>query len=82
MKNEIKWKGYTIVRFVVARDMDGDAIVGEYDNLKEAQEAHTGDYVYYEYGAAEVINKDGDVNPAVYGATLKEATDKLKKLLP
>ena len=33
------------------------------------------------YAAAEVINKKGDTNPAVFGSTTKEATDKLKKLL-
>ena len=29
----------------------------------------------------EEIKREGNVNPAVYGDTLKEAMDKLKKLL-
>jgi hypothetical protein len=31
--------------------------------------------------AAEIINKDGDVNPAVAGATKSEALNKLKRIL-
>ena len=42
-----------------------------FDNKKDA----------FKYAAAEEINEDGDVNPAVYGDTLKEAMDKIKSVL-
>lgn len=35
----------------------------------------------FKYAVAEEINEDGDVNPAVYGDTLKEAMDNLKKII-
>ena len=34
-----------------------------------------------QYWAAETINADGDLNPAVYADTRKEARDKLKQIL-
>ena len=37
--------------------------------------------VDYWYLAAEVINEDGDTNPAVWGRSKTEATKRLKKLL-
>lgn len=35
----------------------------------------------YWYLAAEIINEDGDLNPAVWGKSREEAVGKLKKLL-
>lgn len=59
-------------------------IIEQFDCMKEAkkyvrEERLTG--CEYWYLAAEVINKDGDLNPACWGKTQKEAVDKLKKVL-
>lgn len=79
MKNEIKWKDYTIYRWVVA--MVGDSIIGEFDSMADAKKAMKGVPCTFKYAAAEKINDDGDVNPAVYGDTLNEAMNRLKKVL-
>lgn len=80
MKNEVKWKGYTICRWVAV--FAGADICDEFDTMKEAKKEYKGvGGARFKYAAAEEINEDGDCNPAVYGATLKEATEKLKKLL-
>ena len=79
MKNEVKWKDYTICRWVVA--MIEDTILGEFDSMSEAKKDMKGTHCTFKYAAAEEINEDGDVNPAVYGDTLKEAMDKLKSVL-
>ncbi len=56
--------------------------VGEFDSMADAKAYYTNSDGYeFKYAAAEEINKDGDVNPAVYGDTLKEATDKLREIL-
>jgi hypothetical protein len=79
MKNEVKWKDYTICRWVVA--MIDDTILGEFDSMVDAKKAMKGAPCTFKYAAAEEINEDGDVNPAVYGNTLKEAMDKIKSVL-
>ena len=81
MKNLIKYKNYTIVRWVTVF-RDGEP-VDELDTMADANASFykkAGGYEF-KYAAAEQINDDGDVNPAVYGDTLKEATDKLKAIL-
>lgn len=79
MKNEIEWKGYAICRWVVA--MVGSSIIGEFDSMADAKKAIKGTPCTFKYAVAEEINEDGDVNPAVYGDTLKEAMDNLKKII-
>ena len=79
MKNVIKWKGYTIFRWAVA--MIEGRVIGEYDSMADAKKAMKGTPCTFKYAAAEEINDDGDVNPAVYGDTLKEVMDKLKSVL-
>lgn len=80
MKNQIKYKGYTIARWVAV--FEHDTPINEFDTMADAKAYYQGHHGYdFKYAAAEQINADGDVNPAVYGDTLKEATDKLKKLL-
>jgi hypothetical protein len=80
MKNEIKYKDYTICRWVAV--FAGADICDEFDTMKEAKKAYKGvGGARFKYAAAEEINKDGDVNPAVYGNTLKEAMDKIKSVL-
>ena len=39
------------------------------------------DSIEYWYLAAEIINEDGDINPAVWAKSKAEAVRKLKKLL-
>ena len=79
MKTEIKYKGYTICRWVVA--MVEGSIIGEFDSMADAKKAMKGAPCTFKYAAAEEINDYGDLNPAVYGDTLKEAMDKLKSVL-
>lgn len=83
MKSIIKFKGFTIQRWVAAIVHDPDfRILGEYDSLSDAKRIwgkHLG--VTLKFAAAEWINKDGDLNPAVYGDSLQQVTDKIKKLL-
>ena len=79
MENEVKWKDYMICRWVVA--IVDDTIIGEFDSMAEAKKLMKGTPCRFRYAAAEEINKDGDVNPAVYGDTLKEVMDKIKKVL-
>lgn len=80
MKNNIKYKGYTIVRWVVV--FVGGQPINEFITMADAKAYFRGQHgCVFKYAAAEEINADGDVNPAVYGDTLKEATDKLKVLL-
>lgn len=83
MKKEVKYKGYTICRWVAVFDSDGNP-VDELDSMPEAKAswyAKLPSVYKFKYAAAEEINEDGDCNPAVYGDTLKEVMDKLKKLL-
>ena len=80
MKNQIKYKNYTIARWVTV--FENGEPVGEFDSMVDAKAYYTNPDSYeFKYAAAEEINDDGDVNPAVYGDTLKEATDKLKAIL-
>lgn len=79
MNNIIKYNGYTIYVWVVA--MIDDHIIGEFDSIREAKKEMKGCPCEYMYAAAEEINQNGDVNPAVYGITRKEVLTKIIKLL-
>lgn len=80
MRNVIKWKDYTIWRWVIV--LAGADIIEEFESMAEAKKEYKGTPgVRYKYAAAEQINEDGDVNPAVYGNTLAEVTIKLKRTL-
>lgn len=80
MENVIKWKGYTIWRWVVV--LAGADIIGEFESMAEAKKEYKGTPgVRYKYAAAEQINEDGDINPAVYENTLAEVTIRLKRIL-
>lgn len=57
------------------------SIIGEFDSMADAKKAMRGAPCTFKYAAAEEINDDGDLNPAVYADSLKEATDKLKSVL-
>ena len=59
-------------------------IITESDTMNEAKKiSKENGYVNvdYWYLATEVINEDGDTNPAVWGRSKTEATKRLKKLL-
>lgn len=80
MKNIIKYNGYTIWRWVAVFACDD--IIGEHDSMIEARKAMKNvSGVCFKYAAAEQINSDGDLNPAVYGETLSEVTNRLKEIL-
>lgn len=81
MKNEIKYKNHTIIRWIAVIDMGTGNVIDELDSVAEYRRAYKNSNTDFVYAAAELINDRGDVNPAVYGETLKEATDRLKKLL-
>ena len=83
MINTIEYKGYKIERWVVAVVYDPDIhVLGEYTSMSEAKDKLGGvPGVYFKFAAAEWINKDGDLNPAVYGDSLSEVTKKIKKIL-
>lgn len=77
MKNEVKWKGHTIYRWVAV--FEHNQPIAEFDSMGEAKACFSG--FEFKYVAAEVIDKDGNVNPAVYGDTLKEVMNKIKSIL-
>lgn len=82
MKQEIKWKDYTIVRWFVVFNADGEPIEEFWDSKNDAIKfAENREGCVVKYAAAETINDDGDLNPAVYGDSLKEVMDKIKKAL-
>ena len=57
-------------------------IIDEFDSKAEAKEAGYNEHDYdYWYLAAEYINDRGDVNPACWGHTRKEALEHLKNAL-
>lgn len=78
MKNEVKWKGHTIYRWVAV--FEHNEPIAEFDSMGDAKAYFSGTTGYeFKYAAAEVIDKDGNVNIAVYGNTLKEAMDNLRE---
>ena len=78
----ISYKGYTIHVTVAVCHSDTQEILDEFDNVREAK-AYIKEIGHGEiwYLAAEEIDADGNVNPATWGKTYKEALDRLKKCL-
>lgn len=81
----VRYKNYEIETWVELYYPGYDFVAKYCESVKEAKHYLR---VYPQYSrcairwaAAEIINKDGDVNPSVKGATKKEALDKLKKVL-
>jgi hypothetical protein len=78
---DVLYKGYTI-KIDVAVCTEEKEIIDEFDTVNEAKafikEQGWGEIWYL---AAEVINKEGDTNPACWGKTREEALNKLKKVL-
>ena len=83
----IKYRDYEIEVWVELYDPDFPNEVREdaFDTVSEARHYQkmcpdTKDK-QIRWCAAEIINKDGDVNPAVSGTTKSEALNKLKRIL-
>ena len=83
MKNRIDWNGYHVWRWFVVVDEDDNPRAEFFDetpkNAKRYAECFEGYKV--KIAAAEEINSDGDLNPAVYGDTLTDAMRQLKRAL-
>ncbi len=81
----VQYKSYEIETWVELYDPEDDFVTHYCESVKEAKHylrvyPQCSHYAI-RWAAAEIINKDGDVNPSVKGATKKEALDKLKKVL-
>jgi len=77
----MKYKGYEIVVSVAVCRKETDDIIAEFATIREARKEYS-EYKYdFWYLAAEIIDKDGNVNPACWGKTRKEAVNKLKSVL-
>ena len=78
----ISYKGYTFHVTVAVCHYDTQEIIDEFDNVSEAKAnikeiGHGGVW----YLAAEEIDVNGNINPATWGKTYKEALVRLKKSL-
>jgi hypothetical protein len=83
MKNRIDCNGYHVWRWFVVVD-EGNQPVAEFfdETPKEAKRyAECFDGYKVRFAAAEEFNEQGDLNPAVYGDTLKGAMSNLKRAL-
>lgn len=82
---EYKKNGYIFkIAVLIAVCYSGTTnIIYECETMREAKQfAKENDLTpSYWYLAAEIINEDGDLNPAVWGKSREEAVGKLKKLL-
>ena len=73
-----------IITGVAVIDQYTNKVLWECDTIAEARKWNKkyGDPMNdIQYWAAEIINQNGDLNPAVYADTRKEARDKLKQIL-
>lgn len=84
----IKYKDYEIEVWVELYNpdfSDNPIFADVFDTVSEARRYQkvrpATKYNQIRWCAAEIINKDGDVNPAVRGATKSEALNKLKRIL-
>lgn len=78
----MKYKGYEICVWIAVCYEDTQYIVDEFSTMDEAKKEYKGKSGFdFWYLAAEIINEDGDTNPACWGKTRKEALDRLKNAL-
>lgn len=75
----ITYKQYTIDRWYSVRNAEG-TVLGEYETRKEARK-NCPPYCDIEAACAERIDKDGNLNPAVYAPNMTAAVRKLKSIL-
>lgn len=75
----ITYKQYIIDRWYAVRNAEG-TVLGEYDTMKEARK-NCPPYCDIEAACAERIDKDGNLNPAVYAHNMTAAVRKIKSIL-
>ena len=78
---EVKYKGYTIYISIAVCNKGTQDIVDEFETIREAKNEYSEWEYDFWYLAAEIIDSDGNVNPACWGKTRDEALNKLKKVL-
>lgn len=76
----ITYKQHIIDRWYVVRRIEDRKIIGEYPTAKEAMK-NCPSYCDIEAACAERIDKDGNLNPAVYAPYMTAAVRKLKSIL-
>jgi hypothetical protein len=83
MKNRVEWSGLHIWRWFVVVNENDEPVAEFFDeNPKQAKDyAACFENHRVRIAAAEEINEDGDLNPAVYDDTLRGAMSKLKRAL-
>ena len=83
MENRIDWNGFHVWRWFVVVDEDDNIIQEFFDETPKNAKRYAKCFDDYRVriAAAEEINEDGDLNPAVYGDTLRDAMSKLKRAL-
>lgn len=80
----MKYRNFKIIVSVAICRKGTQNIITEAATMREAKKiSKENGYrdVDYWYLAAEIINKDGDTNPAVWDSSRTEAIKRLKKLL-
>lgn len=75
----ITYKQYIIDRWYAVRNAEG-TVLGEYDTMKEARK-NCPTYCEVQAACAERIDKDGNLNPAVYAPNMTAAVRKIKSIL-
>ncbi len=82
---QVKYKNYTIEVWVELYDPEDDEVVQYFETTREARQYRKIWPVYKDcvirWAAAEIIDKDGNLNPSVKAETKTEALKKLKKVL-
>jgi len=83
IRNRIKWSGLYIWRWFVVVDDDSNPVAEFFDETPKQAEQYCKCFENYRVmiAAAEEINEQGDLNPAVYSDTLSGAMNKLKRAL-
>lgn len=78
---QVQYKGYTICIIVAVCIKETEVIVNEFESIRDAKKEYSDRYYDFWYLAAEIIDKDGNTNPACWGKTRNDALLKLKRAL-
>lgn len=76
----VNGKEQRIEVYVVVTNGENNEVVAEFDNMGDAGK-HFGGQYGKRWAAAEWIDEDGNLNPAVYADTKRKAIAKLKSVL-
>lgn len=81
--DSITYKQYTIDRwYIIVPNNTSSALYGEYPTMKAAKKAlKQYPNCHIEAACAERIDKDGNLNPAVYAPNMTAAVRKIKSIL-